>query len=67
MIKTPTITKSALEGSLLVAIAAKGAPITPPNINPRITGQWDRPIVRKKVTDCATVTKNSEELTEPME
>jgi hypothetical protein len=66
MISIPTIIISTLTGSFLVAKAAKGAAITPPIIKPKITRQLDKPMVKKKVTDCATVTKNSELLTEPM-
>ena len=63
---TPTPINIFLIGSLPANLAAIGAAITPPIINPRIVCQWLTPKIIKKVSALAMVTKNSVKLTEPM-
>lgn len=56
--KIPTAINIPLVGNLPVSLAASGAAITPPKINPIMIGHWLMPITVKKVNALATVMQN---------
>ena len=62
----PTMSMSTVSGMCFVAIAAKGAAITPPMMRPVMIGHRLKPTVSKNVADMTSVTKNSARLTEPI-
>jgi len=66
IINTPTIIISALGGSSLQTLAARGAAKIPPMIKPTIICQCASPVIVKKAATSDTVTKNSSRLTEPI-
>lgn len=67
-----TITRKATKstavfcGSFPANLAAKGAAMEPPTINPKTIYQLLTPKEAKKVIDAASVTKNSAKLTVPI-
>ena len=62
----PTAINMVFKGSLPASLAAIGAAINPPMINPAIMGQCEIPNKEKKVAALASVTKNSAMLTDPI-
>lgn len=66
MIKTPTKIIIAFVGNFLVRNAPIGAAMTPPINNPAMIFQFVNGIIKMKIADATSVTKNSEKFTEPM-